>query len=86
MIRYFIAEETRENIPVTLEPRAATVPTMTMEIPEAINAYSMAVAPPSSRTKRRSDVESATVEGLIMALCLFVSFGDRITADRQDAE
>jgi hypothetical protein len=40
---------------------------MTIETPEAIKAYSIAVAPLLSATKRRSDVQIAVVEDLNMA-------------------
>jgi hypothetical protein len=39
---------------------------MAMEIPEAINAYSIAVAPPVSAAKRRSDLQIAAVADLNM--------------------
>jgi hypothetical protein len=52
---------------LTLVPRVATVPTMTMEMPEAIKAYSIAVAPLLSPAKRRSDVAIALVADLNMA-------------------
>jgi hypothetical protein len=41
---------------------------MTMEMPEAIKAYSIAVAPLLSPAKRRSDVDIARVADLNMAL------------------
>jgi hypothetical protein len=52
---------------LTFVPRVATVPAMTMEMPEAIKAYSIAVAPLLSPAKRRSDVEIALVADLNMA-------------------
>jgi hypothetical protein len=53
-----------------VEPKATTVPAITIETPDAIIAYSIAVAPPSSRTKRRKDMQIADIEDLNMAFCL----------------
>ena len=46
------------------------VAAITIETPEAISAYSIAVAPRSSLTKRRNVVHVAPVENYSMAFCL----------------
>jgi hypothetical protein len=65
-VGYFNAEDTVVNRPFTFAPNVVTVPMMTIEMPPAINAYSIAVAPPVFRAKRRSNVQIAVVEDFIM--------------------
>jgi hypothetical protein len=43
-------------------PKVATVPTMTMETPDAMIAYSMALVPLSSRKNRQSKPPAADFE------------------------
>lgn len=78
MQAYFRAVETLLNIAFTLEPSVTTVAAMTMETPDAINAYSIAVAPLSSRTKRPSDAATAFPEDLNMAFCLLCSHHNNV--------
>jgi hypothetical protein len=53
---YLSAVETLVNVVFKLEPTDATTVMIATEIPAAINPYSMAVAPDSSRMKRRNSV------------------------------
>ena len=58
---------------LTAVPTWNTVAAMTMEIPEAISAYSIAVAALSSRAKRRSNPAPKDMDRLFMVLCTFPS-------------
>ena len=55
---------------MTFVPRLATVPTMAMEMPEAIMAYSIAVAPLLSPRNDGATWQIALVADLNMASCL----------------
>src|ERR1700683_4384823 len=70
---YFNAVETLVKSLLTAVPTWNTVAAMTMEIPEAISAYSIAVAALSSRAKRRSNPAPKNVDRLFMMLCTFPS-------------
>jgi hypothetical protein len=69
-VAYFNEVLTLVYMFLTSEPMTATVPTMAIETPEAINAYSIAVAPASSSTKRRKDLKIADATGLNITLPL----------------
>ena len=64
---YFNAVETVLNMFFTFVPRPPTTLTMATETPEAISAYSIAVAPRSSLKKRWNAVRIARLEALNMA-------------------
>jgi hypothetical protein len=48
-------------MPVTVVPKLKIVADMVTAIPDAISAYSIAVAPPSSRMKRKTSVAKVVV-------------------------
>ena len=52
---YFSELETLTNRPLTFEPRLTIEAAMATPTPEAIIAYSIAVAPLSQRMKRKTD-------------------------------
>jgi hypothetical protein len=61
---YFIAVDTLVNRVLTLDPRLTTEAAMATPTPDAIIAYSIAVAPVSSRTKRRTGVKIVSLVNL----------------------
>ena len=73
---YFIAVATLVNKPLTLEPSDVTAAAMATATPEAIIAYSIAVAPDSSCMKRRTGAMIVDLGNLSM---VFLPSGRRIT-------
>ena len=69
-LNYFSEVETLVNRPLTPEPRLVTVAAIATATPEAIMAYSMAVAPRSSRRKRVRMAESVRSSILSIVVCL----------------
>ena len=82
---YFIAVDTVVNRPLTLDPRFATEAAMATATPDAIIAYSIAVAPVSSRAKRRTGVAIVSLVNLNMcsAFCL-LAFGSKECREMRD--
>jgi hypothetical protein len=79
---YLSAVETLVNVVFNFEPRVPTTVMIATEIPAAINPYSMAVAPDSSRMKRRKSIFMCTTPSNLSApICTCVQIA-RSLADK----